>query len=96
MIELLLPFGFDTLQYSWVKATIGICMLVDYSMSMKCQHAPSAVLSLPSSLCLEKRKRDGKKKHQEKGNMRKQHDLEAVPFPSPMSHGRAGFDSFHR
>jgi hypothetical protein len=30
MIELLLPCGFDTLEYSWVKATIGIYMLVDY------------------------------------------------------------------
>jgi hypothetical protein len=37
MIELLLPYGFDTLEYSWVKATIGICTLVDYSVAMKCQ-----------------------------------------------------------
>jgi hypothetical protein len=37
MIELLLPFGFDTLEYSWVKATIGICTLVDYSVAKKCQ-----------------------------------------------------------
>jgi hypothetical protein len=35
MIELLLPCGFDTLEYSWVKATIGICMLTDYSMAKK-------------------------------------------------------------
>jgi hypothetical protein len=39
MIELLLPYGFDTLEYSWVKATIGICMLVDYSVAKKCQQA---------------------------------------------------------
>jgi hypothetical protein len=38
MIELLLPWGFDTLGYSWVKATIGIYMLVDYSVPKKCQH----------------------------------------------------------
>jgi hypothetical protein len=37
MIELLLPCGFDTLEYSWVKATIGICMLVDHSVAKKCQ-----------------------------------------------------------
>jgi hypothetical protein len=37
MIELLLPSGFDTLEYSWVKATIGICMLTDYSVVNKCQ-----------------------------------------------------------
>jgi hypothetical protein len=38
MIELLLPYGFDTLEYSWVKATIGICTLADYSMAKKHQH----------------------------------------------------------
>jgi hypothetical protein len=37
MIELLLPCGFDTLEYSWVKATIGICTLVDYPVAKKCQ-----------------------------------------------------------
>jgi hypothetical protein len=37
MVELLLPCGFDTLEYSWVKATIGICMLADYSVAKKCQ-----------------------------------------------------------
>jgi hypothetical protein len=37
MIELLLPCGFDTLEYSWVKATIGICTLADYSMAKKHQ-----------------------------------------------------------
>jgi hypothetical protein len=39
MIELLLPYGFNTLEYSWVKATIGICTLADYSMPKKCQQA---------------------------------------------------------
>jgi hypothetical protein len=37
MIELPLPYGFDTLEYSWVKATIGICMLTYYSVAKKCQ-----------------------------------------------------------
>jgi hypothetical protein len=36
MIELLLPYGFDTLEYSWAKTTIGICMLADYSMAKEC------------------------------------------------------------
>jgi hypothetical protein len=39
MIELLLSYGFNTLEYSWVKATIGICMLADYSVAKKCQQA---------------------------------------------------------
>jgi hypothetical protein len=37
MIELLLSCGFDTLEYSWPKASIGICMLADYSVAKKCQ-----------------------------------------------------------
>jgi hypothetical protein len=37
MIELLLPCVFDTLEYSWMKATIGICMLTDYSVTKKHQ-----------------------------------------------------------
>jgi hypothetical protein len=37
MIELLLHYGFDTLEYSWLKATIGICTLVDYSVAKKHQ-----------------------------------------------------------
>jgi hypothetical protein len=37
MIEFLLLCGFDTLEYSWVKATIGIYMLVDYSLAKKHQ-----------------------------------------------------------
>jgi hypothetical protein len=39
MIELLLPYGFDTLEYSWVKATISICTLADYSVAKKHQQA---------------------------------------------------------
>jgi hypothetical protein len=39
MIGLLLPYGFDTLEYSWEKATIGIYMLVDYSMAKKHQQS---------------------------------------------------------
>jgi hypothetical protein len=39
MIELLLPCGFDTLEYFWVKATIDICTLADYSVAKKCQQA---------------------------------------------------------
>jgi hypothetical protein len=39
MIELLFPFGFDTLQYSWVKATIVICTFVDYSVAKEHQQA---------------------------------------------------------
>jgi hypothetical protein len=39
MIELLLPYRFDTLEYSYVKAIIGICMLADYSMAKKHQQA---------------------------------------------------------
>jgi hypothetical protein len=35
MIELLLSCGFDTLEYSWLKDTIGICMLADYSVAKK-------------------------------------------------------------
>jgi hypothetical protein len=37
MIELLLPYGFDTLEYSWVKVRIGICTLADYSVAKKYQ-----------------------------------------------------------
>jgi hypothetical protein len=33
IVELLPPCGFDTLEYSYVKATIDICMLIDYSMT---------------------------------------------------------------
>jgi hypothetical protein len=39
MIELLLPYGFDTLEYSWVKATIVICTLADYSVAKKHQQS---------------------------------------------------------
>jgi hypothetical protein len=41
MIELLLLYGFDTLEHSWVKAIIGIYMLADYSMAKKHQHRPT-------------------------------------------------------
>jgi hypothetical protein len=44
MIELLVPYGFDTLKYSWVKATIGICILVDCSVAKK--HQQSAMRSI--------------------------------------------------
>jgi hypothetical protein len=37
IIELLFLYGFDTLEYSWMKATVGICTLVDYSVAKKCQ-----------------------------------------------------------
>jgi hypothetical protein len=37
MIELLLPCGFDTQEYSWVKGTIGICMPADSSVYKKHQ-----------------------------------------------------------
>jgi hypothetical protein len=50
MIELLLPCGFDTLEYSWVKATIGICMLADYSMAKKYQQGSYFPLFLVSVL----------------------------------------------
>jgi hypothetical protein len=48
MIELLLPCGFDTLEYSWVKAIIGICTLADYSVAKKCQQChPTGRVVLP-------------------------------------------------
>jgi hypothetical protein len=37
MIEFLLSYGFDTLEYSWVKATIENCTLADYSVAKKHQ-----------------------------------------------------------
>jgi hypothetical protein len=40
MIVLLLPCGFNTLEYSWVKATIGIYTRADYSVAKKCQQVP--------------------------------------------------------
>jgi hypothetical protein len=36
MVELLLPYGFDTLEYSGVKATIGIYTLADYPVAKEC------------------------------------------------------------
>jgi hypothetical protein len=44
MIELLPPCGFNILEYSWVKATIGICTLADYSVAKKRQQAFLALL----------------------------------------------------
>jgi hypothetical protein len=41
MIELLLPYVFDTLKYSWVKATIDIYTLTDYFVAKKHQQRPS-------------------------------------------------------
>jgi hypothetical protein len=41
MTELLLSCGFDTLKYSWVKATIGIYTLADDSVAKKCQQRPT-------------------------------------------------------
>jgi hypothetical protein len=46
MIESLPPCGFDTLEYSWVKATIAICTLVDYSVAKKCQHPYRLMVAL--------------------------------------------------
>jgi hypothetical protein len=37
IIELLLPYEFYTLEYSWLKATIGIFTLADYSVAKKRQ-----------------------------------------------------------
>jgi hypothetical protein len=43
MIELLLPCRFDTLEYSWLKSTIGIYMFADYYAAKKCQQVYSIV-----------------------------------------------------
>jgi hypothetical protein len=40
MIELLLPCGFNTLEYSWVKATIAIYTHAYYSVAKKHQQLP--------------------------------------------------------
>jgi hypothetical protein len=45
MIELLLPCEFDTLEYSWMKATIDIYMLADFSVAKKRQHGGSVAVS---------------------------------------------------
>jgi hypothetical protein len=39
MIEILLPCGFDTLEYSWVKVKIGFYMPANYSVAKKHQQA---------------------------------------------------------
>jgi hypothetical protein len=46
MIVLLLPCGFNTMEYSYVKAIIGICMLVDYSVVKKCQQSYTILAQL--------------------------------------------------
>jgi hypothetical protein len=51
MIELLLPSGFDTLEYSWVKATIDICTLVDYSVAKKRQQRHLQIALGPIAIC---------------------------------------------
>jgi hypothetical protein len=43
MIELLLPCEFDTLQYSWVKATIDICTFADYFVAKKREGPAKAI-----------------------------------------------------
>jgi hypothetical protein len=48
MIELLLPYAFDTLEYSWVKVAVGIYMLADYSVAKERQQA--FLVSLPGKL----------------------------------------------
>jgi hypothetical protein len=40
MVQLLLLCAFDTLEYSWVKVTIGIYTLGDYSMPKEHQKFP--------------------------------------------------------
>jgi hypothetical protein len=59
-------------------------------------HAPSIILSLPPSLCLDK-KRGTKKERakKEKKNRKQYEDLEGAALPSSLSHGRAGLDSFY-
>jgi hypothetical protein len=61
MIELLLPYGFDTVKYSWVKTTIGICTLAGYSVAKKHQQyygleihhlTPSGVLHITAFVTL--------------------------------------------
>jgi hypothetical protein len=52
MIELLLPCGFVTLEYSWVKSSIGFCTLVDYSLAMKHQHLSIASLVILACIWL--------------------------------------------
>jgi hypothetical protein len=37
MIELLIPHGFHTLEYSWLKVIICICTLTNYSVAKEYQ-----------------------------------------------------------
>jgi hypothetical protein len=60
---------------------------------------PFAILSLPPSLCLDKKeKKDEKRIEQkkEKENRKRYQGLEGVELPSSLSHGGAGLDSIHR
>jgi hypothetical protein len=60
---------------------------------------PFAILSLPPSLCLDKKeKKDEKRIEQkkEKENRKWYQGLEGVELPSSLSHGGAGLDSIHR
>jgi hypothetical protein len=45
MLGLWLPYGFDSLEYSWLKVTIGICTLADYFVGKKRQQ-PFNTISL--------------------------------------------------
>jgi hypothetical protein len=81
MIELLLPSEFDTLEYSWVKATIGICTLADYSVAKKCQHfskrQPQKQEFITTSL------KPQKATHLKKDNTQKQSGLHAKIIAQP-------------
>jgi hypothetical protein len=59
--------------------------------------APSAILSSPPSLCLDKKEKRGRKgeREKEKGNRKKYQGLVGATLPSSLSHGRAGLDFFH-
>jgi hypothetical protein len=54
--------------------------------------------SLPTSFpALEERKRDGKRRERKRIKIGKKYlNLKGVGFPSSLSHGGAGLDSFHR
>jgi hypothetical protein len=57
MIELLFSCGFDTLEYSWVKATIGICMLTNYSVAKECQQCGRRLGKTGGAPCASDRER---------------------------------------
>jgi hypothetical protein len=56
--------------------------------------APSVVLLLPPSLCLDKR-RGRKKGESEKRDRRRYQDLKGATLPCSLSHGIEGFIPFH-